>query len=87
MRSILSDSTGYTAYIPINAPIPDHIEQLCKEVWNLALRLQAFSGFLSLWEPERKPKVQPFPDFQYQGEVIEYNASVQKTNEKSNAAY
>ena len=43
MRSILSDSTGYAAH----EPVPDHIKQLCKEVWNLALRLQGFAGFLS----------------------------------------
>ena len=77
MRSILSDSTGqYTAYIPINAHVPSHIKQLCKEVWNLALRLQSFSGFLSLWDAPEHKDVEPFPDFQYQGKVIKYKYSV-----------
>ena len=83
IQSILSDSTGqYTAYIPTNAPLPSHIKQLCKEVWNLALRLQAFSGFLSLWHaPENKPHVQPFPDLQYQGKEIEYTSVVRCMND------
>ena len=40
------------------------------------LEEQSFSGFLSLWDEPVQQYVQPFPDFQYQGKVIKYKASV-----------